>query len=346
MQNGFLAQLLDLIEEAMQSDDLSTLREGTARLWSFCDECMVSDLPVKRETLYDSLHQILKAKTAARARHYLRRLQKAFTESAVGTVNDLNLNRWKEYEAIWTDSLWMIEKRDQSGAHEGGYWGNFVPDIPRQLMWRYTRQGDWVLDGFAGSGTTLIECRRQGRHGIGVELQSSVAEQARTRIEQEPNPHQAFYELVVGDSRTVDLKDILQSHGISQTQLLMLHPPYHDIIPFSDHPSDLSNATSVEQFLAMFREVVANLTPYLEPKRYMGLVIGDKYQRGEWIPLGFQCMQVAQSQGYRLKSIVIKNFEQTRGKRAQEGLWRYRALAGGFYLFKHEYVMIFQKEKD
>lgn len=346
MHNGFLAQLLDLIEDAMQSDDLATLRERTACLRNLCDSLHASELPLKRETLQSSLHQIAQAKTAARARHYLRRLQKAFTVTAVGAVNDLNLNRWKEYEEIWTDSLWMIEKRDQSGAHEGGYWGNFVPDIPRQLMWRYTRQGDWVLDGFAGSGTTLIECRRQGRHGIGIELQSSVAEQARTRIEQEPNPHQTLYELVVGDSRTVDLREVLQQHGISHAQLLMLHPPYHDIISFSDHPSDLSNAPSVEQFLELFRGVVANLTPYLEPKRYMGLVIGDKYQRGEWIPLGFQCMQVAQSQGYRLKSIVVKNFEQTRGKRSQEGLWRYRALAGGFYLFKHEYVMIFQKWDD
>jgi hypothetical protein len=46
-----------------------------------------------------------------------------------------------------------------------------------------------------------------------------------------------------------------------------------------------------------------------------------------------------------LKSIVVKNFEETRGKRNQKELWRYRALAGGFYVFKHEYIFIFQKVK-
>ena len=48
-------------------------------------------------------------------------------------------------------------------------------DLPRQLLLRYTRRGDWVLDTFLGSGTTLIECRLQGRNGIGVELNPDVA---------------------------------------------------------------------------------------------------------------------------------------------------------------------------
>lgn len=46
---------------------------------------------------------------------------------------------------------------------------------------------------------------------------------------------------------------------------------------------------------------------------------------------------------YRLKSIVVKNFEGTAGKRSQKELWRFRALAGGFYVFKHEYIFVFQK---
>ncbi len=47
--------------------------------------------------------------------------------------------------------------------------------------------------------------------------------------------------------------------------------------------------------------------------------------------------------GFSLKSIVVKNFEETSGKRNQKELWRYRALAGGFFVFKHEYIFIFQK---
>jgi hypothetical protein len=66
--------------------------------------------------------------------------------------------------------------------------------------------------------------------------------------------------------------------------------------------------------------------------------------KGEWIPLGFQAMNVVQQRGFVLKSIVVKNFEETAGKRAQKELWKYRALVGGFYVFKHEYIFIFKKK--
>jgi adenine specific DNA methylase Mod len=84
--------------------------------------------------------------------------------------SDIDLKRWKDYPEVLTDSLWLLGHRDGSGMHTPEYWGNFVPQIPHQMMLRYTKKGDWVLDTFVGSGTTLIECRRLGRNGIGTEL--------------------------------------------------------------------------------------------------------------------------------------------------------------------------------
>ena len=71
--------------------------------------------------------------------------------------------------------------------------------------------------------------------------------------------------------------------------------------------------------------------------------IGDKYARCEWIPLGFQTMNEVLKRGYSLKSIIVKNFEDTTAKRSQKELWKYRALVGGFYIFKHEYIFVFRK---
>jgi len=123
-----------------------------------------------------------------------------------------------------------------------------------------------------------------------------------------------------------------------------MHPPYHDIISFSEDEKDLSNAAGTEEFLKMFGAVLDNIDPVLERGRYFALVIGDKYSKGEWIPLGFYCMDEVLKRSYSLKSIVVKNFEETRGKRDQKQLWRYRALVGGFYIFKHEYIFIFKKK--
>ena len=122
-----------------------------------------------------------------------------------------------------------------------------------------------------------------------------------------------------------------------------MHPPYFDIIKFSDDERDLSNAPSIAAFLAMIGRVVDNVAPLLDRGRYLVLVIGDKYAKGDWIPLGFQTMNEVLKRGFSLKSIVVKNFEETTGKRTQKELWRYRALAGGFFVFKHEYIFIFKK---
>jgi hypothetical protein len=76
------------------------------------------------------------------------------------------------------------------------------------------------------------------------------------------------------------------------------------------------------------------------------VIIGDKYAGGELIPLGFHCLHAMNTVGFRTKSIVVKNIEGNEvGKGRTNNLWRYRALRGGFYIFKHEYVLIFQKPK-
>jgi hypothetical protein len=123
-----------------------------------------------------------------------------------------------------------------------------------------------------------------------------------------------------------------------------MHPPYWDIIKFSKDKKDLSNAKTIEEFLDLFGKVVDATYPVLDKGRYFAVVIGDKYSGGNWIPLGFSAMQEVLKRGYSLKSIIIKNFDETKGKRNQKELWRYRALVGGFYIFKHEYIFLFKKE--
>jgi hypothetical protein len=150
-------------------------------------------------------------------------------------------------------------------------------------------------------------------------------------------------EVEVGDSVHVDFRELLERHGQRSAQLAILHPPYYDIIKFSDDPHDLSNAATVEDFLDMIGRLVENVSAVLDSGRYLALVIGDKYAKCEWIPLGFQAMNVVLERGFSLKSIIVKNFEETAGKRSQKELWKYRALVGGFYIFKHEYIFVFRK---
>jgi len=262
-------------------------------------------------------------------------------------ISEINAKNWRDYEDVVTNSLWVIGSRGREGVHSGKYHGNFVPQIPYQAIRRFTKPGDVVLDTFLGSGTTLIECRRLGRHGIGIELVDSIAQDAEELIDVEDNPHDTWQKVIRGDSTDIEtiaqVREALECKGRDKVQLIIMHPPYHDIIRFSDNPNDLSNKQTVTEFIDAFKKIVYRTYDLLEQKHFLVVVIGDKYSDKEWIPLGFQTMEAVRSIGYSLKSVVVKNMEGNRAKRNLQNLWRQRAFKGDYYIFKHEYVLFFQK---
>jgi DNA modification methylase len=260
--------------------------------------------------------------------------------------SDIDLDRWREYDHVWTDSLWQIESRDRTGGHQLDYHGNFVPQIATQTYLRYTKENDFVLDLFLGSGTSAIEAARLNRRLIGVELKPDLVEYVRGKIPAEKLD--STIHILQGDSAQPEtsarVRETLATMKAEYVQLVMLHPPYHDIISFSDMAGDLSNAPTLDSFLDGFETVARQGYELLEPGRFAVLVIGDKYAKGELIPLGFYCMERMQRTGFRTKAIVVKNISgNERAKGKSNNLWRYRALAGGYYIFRHEYVIILQK---
>ena len=256
--------------------------------------------------------------------------------------NDIDIKKWKEYPEIITDSLWIFKERDKNGAHVPEYHGNFIPQIPNQLMLRFTKKGEWVLDPFMGLGTTLIEGRRLGRNCVGIEINNDVAEKAEKLISSEKNKYKIESKVITGDSANKNtykkIKKVQENY-----QLIILHPPYWDIIKFGNDSKNLSNLKTLDDFLKSFEKVIKHTYELLDDGRFLAVIIGDKYKNGEWFPLGFHVMNEILKHKYKLKSIIVKDIQENRGKRGQYSLWRYRALKGGYYIFKHEYIMLFQK---
>jgi hypothetical protein len=50
------------------------------------------------------------------------------------------------------------------------YLGKFVPQLVETFLRRHFRPGQRILDPFAGSGTTLVECTTYGAHSVGVDV--------------------------------------------------------------------------------------------------------------------------------------------------------------------------------
>jgi len=67
-------------------------------------------------------------------------------------------------------------------AYPGAHFATFPRELPRRCLLAGSQPGDWVLDPFAGSGTTGEVARRLGRKFVGVELNPEYCEMARRRI--------------------------------------------------------------------------------------------------------------------------------------------------------------------
>lgn len=258
---------------------------------------------------------------------------------------NISPDTWKTTE-VNVDSLWLISERDKSGKHANVYHGNFVPQVPRQLIQRYTKQDDVVLEFFMGSGTTLYECEQLGRRYIGFDINPQIIDYVRERMQGSTCPH-LIYNTDVQASEAVEraLSLGLPQLGKTYADLMIAHPPYLDIVKFTDLPYDLSQISDVNEFVTRTASALGNGLAFLKRGGYLGLVMGDIYRNSEVVPLAFYLMQAMKERyALKLKGTIIKNIEGNRGKLGAQNIWKYRALKSDYYLFKHEYIFVFKKE--
>lgn len=257
--------------------------------------------------------------------------------------NDLNIEDWKESD-INTDSLWLIKDRDKSGKHENIYHGNFIPQIPNQLIRRYTKKDEIVFEPFMGSGTTLFECEKLERKYIGFDINPKIVEYVRQKMSDDLLLNKFF----VQECNSLDSEKVcefVEKSAFKNVQFILMHPPYLDIVKFTDNPDDLSHIGNLKEFIGKLRVICENSLKYLEKNRYFSLVVGDVYKNGEVLPLAFYCMDMIKRYfKVKLKGIIVKNIEGNRGKIGQNNIWKYRALNSDYFIFKHEYIFVFKKE--
>ncbi len=260
--------------------------------------------------------------------------------------NDLDMTQWKESD-VNVDSLWLINKRDSTGKHSNNYHGNFIPQIPYQLITRYTKKNEVVLDTFMGSGTTIFECENLNRKCIAFDINEEIISEVKNKMSDSDANRFSIQKCDVSDTSKFNISMLKSLNNIQAetVQFLIMHPPYLDIVKFTNKKEDLSNISDTKEFLEKFRIIVFNALQYLDKDRYFAIIIGDVYKKSEVIPLSFYVMDMIKNNfKVKLKGIIIKNIEGNRGKIGQGGIWKYRALKSDYYIFKHEYIFVFKKE--
>ncbi|MCB0456159.1 MAG: DNA methyltransferase [Flavobacteriaceae bacterium] len=260
--------------------------------------------------------------------------------------NDLNIDDWKQLD-IDVNSLWLINERDKSGKHKNIYHGNFIPQIPNQLIRRFTKENDLVLDVFLGSGTTLYECESLNRKFIGLDINQTMIDYVNSQMTNSSSECFSIHNCdVTNETQTKqEIENGLSHLEEKNAKLMLFHPPYMDIVKFTENSNDLSKISDLNTFVETFVKVCKNTLPYLSKNRYFALVIGDVYKNGEVVPLSLYLMQaIKQNFKTKLKGIIVKNIEGNKGKLGKNGIWTYRAMKSDYYIFKHEYIFVFKKD--
>lgn len=119
--------------------------------------------------------------------------------------------------------------------------------------------------------------------------------------------------------------------------MVWYHPPYWDMIRYSENPYDLSNARTIGEFEAMLNLCVEMLSQVVKRGGMMAVLIGDKRKSGQYYAL-FRTLLMNEKIG-QLKAIIIKMQHNCRSDRLTYG-------QSNPYLIpiKHEYCLIFQKD--
>jgi len=258
------------------------------------------------------------------------------------------------------DTLWLFPKRGKGG--DGHFHGNFVPQVPTYLIERYTKPGDVVFDPMVGSGTTIDVGERLGRITLGSDIApardgiyyadaryASLIYQDHPEVEQTDGHRMELrYWRVVNYTNSHEPKTggLSSDWYFGQADLLILHPPYHDIILFNpDEPQDVSNCPDISSFLEAMWEIARNLNFSLKPKGYLALVCGDIYKDSEIVPLGFLLTQMWRSRfpNYKLKNVIVKDIHGNERRAKGRNLRYYRHHQFGTGEFSHEYIFVLQK---
>ena len=230
-------------------------------------------------------------------------------------------------------SVWSFPNRGDWATHDAKWRGNWSPCIPRNIILRYSKEHDLVLDQFAGGGTTLVEAKLLNRNIIGIDVNDVAIQRCHEKVAFSHEGADGEVLIQKGDAR--NLSKILDN----SIDLICTHPPYANIIQYSeDIPEDLSHCT-VDEFLHEMETVAAECYRVLKKDKFCAILMGDTRKKGCVIPMSFEVMKIFESAGFKIKEIIIK--EQHNCKAT--GYWKTSSIKYNFFLLAHEYLFIFKK---
>ncbi len=245
----------------------------------------------------------------------------------------MNINKLEpENFNLERSSVWRFPNRGNWATHDGNYRGNWSPYIPRNVILRYSKEGDLILDQFVGSGTTLIEAKLLNRNAIGVDINPNAIAITKSKLQFDCKSEPKI-QLTNGDATNLFFV------SDNSVDLICTHPPYADIIKYSSNINGDISLLSIDAFLQQMSNVAYESFRVLKENKYCAFLMGDIRKKGFVYPLGFHCLTKFLDAGFKLKEIAIK--EQFNCLSTNK--WLDKSLSNNFLLLAHEYLFILKK---
>ena len=249
-------------------------------------------------------------------------------------MGEKKAKKWEpdDFELEMT-TIWSFPKRGDWATHDAKWRGNWSPYIPRNLLLRYSLPGDLVLDQFAGGGTTLVEAKLLNRNIIGVDCNEEALQRCREKVDFVHEGAEGKVYIHKGDARYLPF---IPGNSID---FICTHPPYADIIQYSDDIEEDLSRMPIQAFLKEMEKVAEESMRMLKKGKYCAVLMGDPRKKGHILPLSFWVMQVFEKAGFHLKELIIKEQHNCRAT----GYWKTNSVKYNFLLIAHEHLFVFQK---
>jgi len=239
----------------------------------------------------------------------------------------------KEFDQECT-TVWSFRRRGNWATHKSKYRGNWAPEVVRNLLVRYSKEGDYILDPMIGGGTTAIECKLLNRNLLALDINPNALEITNKALDFEA-PYSPKIKVELNDSRKLPM---LKDESID---FILNHPPYADIIKYSDKQiaEDLSNIHDIDEFAEEMEKVAKEFYRVLKPNKYCAILIGDTRRNKMYQPMAFKVMERFLKVGFVLKEDIIKHQHNCKAT----GFWVNKSKDYNFLLIMHEHLFVFEK---
>ncbi len=221
---------------------------------------------------------------------------------------------------LQTTTLWYYPTQQLEGARHGD--PRFEGRTPAYVIWnlleRYTREGDLVVDPFCGGGTTLDVARDLGRRALGYDVAPAREDVFRA------------------DARALPLED-------EKADFVFMDPPYSTHVDYSDAEECIGKLDAFEPgYLEALDAAFAEAGRVLRDRRYLAVYVQDTFKRKRgFVGIGARCFALLERRFRAVDHVAV-----VRGNRKLEQPRFHDAAAeGNFFLRGFNHLLIFKKEE-